>query len=96
MPFGLITPEMLAAFWASQGIDPPVVQPAPPPEPIVCEICETELDDPSVEIEGPAPAHFKRYFHPECLLMHILRNEDNLEDELTAYITRKIPCSTAA
>lgn len=87
---------MLAAFWASQGVEAPVPAPVVP-EPIVCELCETELDDPdelTVEIEGPAPQHSKRHYHAVCLTMHLVRNEDT-EDELVAYITRKIPCSTA-
>lgn len=95
MPFGMITAEQLAAWFQQQGIQPAPTEPAAPPEPIVCEICETELDDPSVEIEGPPPANAKRYFHTICLNMHLIRNEDNAEDELTAFITRKIPCSTA-
>lgn len=95
MCFGIITPEMLAAYWAAHGITPPPETPPEPAEPIVCEVCETELDDPFVEIEGPAPAFFKRSFHVVCLNMHLIRNENNPDDELSAYITRKIPCSTA-
>lgn len=95
MPFGLITPEMLAAYWAQMGITPPVPESSTPPEPIVCEICETELDDLVVEIEGPPPANAKRHFHPECLMQHLIRNEDNQADELTAHITRKIPCTAS-
>jgi hypothetical protein len=92
MPFGFVTQEMLEAYWAQQGITPPTVEPAPP---IVCGVCETELDDPSVELEAGPPLNRKRYYHIECLMMHLIREQDNPDDELTAFITREIPCTTA-
>lgn len=87
------TPEAaaaMAAYMAGQETQTPIVR---DPNEYICEICKTEitLDEVFTELE---PSPYRRKFHLACLVVHLIQNEENLADELSAYISRKPVCTT--
>jgi hypothetical protein len=93
--FPFITHEAWAEYLRANGYDPAAFAAGTSyEESTKCEICKAELnDDPYVILEPPPGLIVRRIFHMACLTAHLAAHVDDLKDELTNYINRKIVSS---
>jgi len=60
----------------------------------LCELCQQAIgNEPYVVLEPPPGIIVRRKFHGPCLIQHLKANMENPQDEISAYINRKIVSS---
>lgn len=89
-----VSAEQWQQYLLSQGYDPSAFNGTAYEETFICEICQTELgDEPYAILEPPPGLIVRRKFHNPCLVAHLLAHLDDMQDEISNYIARKLTSS---